>query len=206
MVTYGISKESDYLYTDIGLQPYLFGNFNYSNLTAAYALLTEIGFDHDTLVDSLNSYQGLEYRMQKVFDNNSTIVIRDLAHSPVKAQAALEAVRQNWPDHRIVGIFEIFSSSLKTKSVLSELHGKFEAADQIFIPKVDAVERINKENRATGKEIVAAIGEVATYLPKDELLIEALLEQTENTVFIFMSSGGLRHIPERFLESLQSPK
>lgn len=205
VVTYGNHASADYSISKIKLAPQsLIGAFNKENLTAAYALLCEIGFDPDEVLNALNTFRGLEYRMQKVYESNDLVVVRDLAHSPVKAQAALHAARETWPNHHVIGVFEAFSSSLKTRDILEELSGRFDSADEILVPKVDQVERIAKENRVTGKEITQAIGEKAKYMPKDELLLEHLLAAPKPTVVVFMSSGGIRGIPEEYLEHVHS--
>ncbi len=206
VVTYSCENtQADYVGTQIGLNPKLFGRFNISNLTAAYALLAELGFDKEAVTEGLNTFSGLMHRMQMVFQNDNVVVVRDLAHSPVKAQAALEAVKEKWPGYTCVAVFEIFSSSLKNKAVLDELPGRFDAADTVIIPKVDQVERIAKSERVTGKEIVAAIGPNAMYMPKDEAILEYLDELPAKSVVIFMSSGGLRGIPEKYLERFVIP-
>lgn len=203
VVTYGTTQKTDYPTTSVAISSdYLFGRLNNSNLTASYALLHSIGFEEQKIRDALQTYKGLEYRLQKVYEDNNTIVIRDLAHSPVKAQAALQAIREKWPNHFIVAVFEAFSSSLKTRNILPELSNRFADADAVLIPKVDQVQRIAKDDRITGKEITEAIGDNAIYLPKDETILEYLNELPTSSVVVFMSSGGIRGIPERYINTL----
>jgi UDP-N-acetylmuramate-alanine ligase len=200
VVTYSFANpEADYQATKVPFDTSLLGEFNLSNLTAAYALLCELGFEPAQVLDALDHYHGLVYRMQVLFESDDLVVIRDLAHSPVKAQAALQAIRTKWPHHYVVGVFEIFASSLKSRSILPELSGRFEAATKVIIPKVDQIERIEATQRVTGKEIVAAIGTNAVYMPKDEIILELLTHLPAKSVVLFMSSGGLRGIPEHFL-------
>jgi len=204
VITYSYDRtDADFCATHIPFGAKLFGQFNLSNLTAAYAMLVSLGFDPTKTLEALNQYNGLVYRLQIVHTSPEITVIRDLAHSPVKAEAALQAVRETWPDRHVVGVFEAFASSLKTRDILKELPGRFDAADEILVPKVDQIARIAKENRVTGKEITQAIGEKAVYLPKDELLLEHLLNIPQPAVVIFMSSGGIRGIPEKYIASLK---
>lgn len=200
VITYSMANtQANYSAKTSNLDPTLFGEFNLSNLTAAYALLSELNFDQTELQKSLNSYRGLVYRLQTIWEADDLVLIRDLAHSPVKAQAALKAVRTKWPHHHVVAVFEIFSSSLKNKKVLQELPHRFDAANEVIIPKVDMVARIDKADQVTGKEITNTIGQQARYMPKDEYLLKYLKSVTKPAVIVFMSSGGLRQLPEKLM-------
>jgi len=206
VVTYSlIRREADFVADTISFAPQLLGRFNVSNLTASYAMLVTLGFDSAHVLQSLNSYKGLKQRMTVVHEDESVVVVRDLAHSPIKAKAAISAARETWPDYKIVGVLEIIASSLKSKSVLSKLVGALDDADHIFVPRVRIGEHVDREIVATGKEIVDAIRTTqpnVTYVPKEEELLKQLLAYQKPKVILLMSSGGLSGIETELLQQL----
>lgn len=200
VVTFGFDETgADYTVNDLDITPQIIGSFNRLNLTAAYALLSELGFNQKQIQDSLESYKGLVQRMEVIHKNNEYIVIRDYAHSPLKAAAAISAVREEYPDYYITAVFDIYASSLKNRAVLPELRHRFTEADQVLIPKVNVSRDLERDQAATGKDIVAAIkvGQPNTYYtPKDEAIIEHISLAPKPQVILLMSSGSVAELED----------
>ncbi len=207
VVTYSlVNPHADYVGDELLLNPALLGRFNHANLTAAYAMLAELGFDTERVLHSLNHYRGLKQRMTVLYEDDQTVLVRDLAHSPVKAKAAISAAKEVWPDKKIVAVLEIVATSLKDKSVLTRLHGALDGADQVFIPRVKLGAYMDREKVATGKEIVEAIKETqpnVEYVAKIEDLATKVLKVSGPKVILLMSSGGMNGLDKELLEKLQ---
>jgi len=207
VVTYSHDGSSDIKTIDLNWTPTMLGEFNKDNLTAAYTLLTEIGFDSVQVKAHLESYAGLKQRMEVIYDDAGTVIVRDLAHSPVKAQTVLLSIKQKWPDSTVVGVFDMFSSSLKNPAVLTEFDNRFSAADKLYIPKVSA--KKDADYKVTGKDIVAAISkthEHTMYAPQQDVLIFKLISEPLPCVYVLMSSGGMDGLDERLIDRLKHAK
>jgi UDP-N-acetylmuramate--alanine ligase len=71
----------------------MLGKHNLENAANALTLCKALGLDMPTCIDAIQSFQGIERRLQRHGDR----VIDDFAHSPIKIQAALDAVSDLWP-------------------------------------------------------------------------------------------------------------
>jgi len=203
VVTYSRAGETDYRTKKLSWNGNVIGSFNNDNLTAAYALCAEFGFDHVKVRQALDAYRGLKQRMEIVYEHHKTIVVRDLAHSPVKAQAAISAVLETWPDRNILVVFDMFSSSLKNSSVLAEFDHRFDGASTVYVPKVSITK--TDETRITGKDIVTAISRTfhnVLYAPKQELLLDDLVSRCDSCVYLLLSSGGMNGLSEKLIQRL----
>jgi UDP-N-acetylmuramate--alanine ligase len=131
VVTYGLSKQADYRAEavevsgtksrfrllhqsdDMGLiQLNMPGKHNVQNALAAIAVSMELGADFQDLQTALREFSGVERRFTIRADlppnpgEEPITVIDDYAHHPVEIQATLEAVRQAWPQRRILAVFQ----------------------------------------------------------------------------------------------------
>lgn len=204
VVTYSRDDESDYQTKELLWKANVIGDFNLDNLTAAYALLCELGFDSTEVKKYLELYRGLKQRMEVVYQDDQAIVVRDFAHSPVKAEACIRAAKITWPNHTICAVFEIYSSSLKNASVLTEFDHRFDGATAVYIPKVSITR--TDEYRITGKDIASTIAKTRQqvhYVPQQDRLLAELLNQKKPCVYVLMSSGGMDGFDLRLIHELQ---
>lgn len=206
VITYSlINPHADFVGSEINLSPTILGRFNFANLVAAYALLKSIGFDRQKLIESLNAYKGLQQRMTVLHEDEQTVLVRDYAHSPIKAKAAISGVKETWPNHQLVAILDIFASSLKNKAVLQRLAGSLDKADLVLIPRVILSANRDRASMVTGKEIVEMIKKTqqnVVYIPDTDELISKALESSCPRVILLMSSGGLEEMQDKISKEI----
>lgn len=210
VVTYSYDDPSaNYVATQISLSTQLIGHFNEENIVGAYALLVELGFPASEITQSLASYHGLLQRMTILYQDDDVVVIRDLAHSPVKAKAAVEATAQRWPDRKIVAVFDVYASSLKNKEILNRLPSVFNSADLVLIPQVKLSTNQDRDQLVTGKQIVQAIRSTQPevyYLPRAIQLMKKVMETPTPKVILLMSSGGMAGFDTELVRKLTHSK
>ncbi len=73
------------------------GRHNIENVNNALTLCKALGFDLQKCMAAVRSFQGIERRLERVSDK----VIDDFAHSPIKIEAAIEAVSEIWPEFSV---------------------------------------------------------------------------------------------------------
>jgi UDP-N-acetylmuramate: L-alanyl-gamma-D-glutamyl-meso-diaminopimelate ligase len=118
-------------------------------------------------------------------------VYRDFAHSPSKLKASLEAVKQQFPERRLVACFELHTYSSLNKSFLSEYAGTMDPADikiVYFNPHAIAIKKIEP---ITKEQVRESFGQGITVYDD----IQGLKEQLKgtdwnNTNLLMMSSGN----------------
>ena len=208
VVTYSlVNPHADFVGVHINLNPMIVGRFNLANLVAAYALLTTIGFDSPKLLESLNTYRGLQQRMMVVHEDEQTVLVRDYAHSPIKAKAAISGVKETWPNHNVIAILDIFASSLKNKAVLAKLTGALDGADLVLIPRVTLSANKDRASLVTGKEIMEMIKTTqpnVEYIPDADELVAKAVQLATPRVILMMSSGGLEDIETKISEAVKN--
>ncbi len=86
------------------------GRHNVLNALAAIAVATELGVDDAAVQRGLEHFQGIGRRFQVngevTLDGGSVLLVDDYGHHPREIAATLEAVRQGWPERRLVVAFQ----------------------------------------------------------------------------------------------------
>jgi UDP-N-acetylmuramate: L-alanyl-gamma-D-glutamyl-meso-diaminopimelate ligase len=107
----------------------VFGDHNLLNLHAAYYACKELGLDAETFVQAISNFTGASKRLEKIGENAETIVYRDFAHAPSKVKATIDAVKQQFPNRRLIAVLELHTFSSLNEKFMEEYHGAMDKAD-----------------------------------------------------------------------------
>ena len=124
-ITYGVEAEADYCIENLKISDgayrfdiktpkelvnnvvfYLPGTHNMLNALVAFAMAYEYGFDVDLLKQGLASFTGVKRRFSYKIRREDLIVIDDYAHHPTEINAVYEAVKEMYPEARIMTVFQ----------------------------------------------------------------------------------------------------
>jgi len=130
VITYGVSDDADYRAVDIqqnGLINHFVvkrsggqqdikislrmpGHHNVLNALAAVAVASDEGVDDQAIQHALLEFQGVGRRFQVYGDytipNGQVMFVDDYGHHPSEVEATLQAIREGWPEKRLVMIFQ----------------------------------------------------------------------------------------------------
>lgn len=134
MVTYGFHKQADvraYDFTQTGTQSHfkvkrtgsekdleitlnLPGKHNVQNALAAIAVATEDGVDDKFIQSALMKFEGIgrrfdiygEYELEREAGNIKVGLMDDYGHHPKEVEATIKAMRQSWPERRLVMVYQ----------------------------------------------------------------------------------------------------
>ncbi|MER3456794.1 MAG: UDP-N-acetylmuramate--L-alanine ligase [candidate division GAL15 bacterium] len=109
------------------------GRHNVANATAALAVGLEWAGDFDALREALERFRGVRRRFEVYA--TSPVVVDDYAHNPVKVQAALRAVREAWPNRRVVAVFQPHRYS-RTRTTYLQYADAFADADEVVVTEL----------------------------------------------------------------------
>ena len=145
--TYGFSPDADWKIFDVSYSPgsTLFslihkgdivknikinipGQYNVQNATAAFVVATLLGISPKKVKDGLNSFVGVKRRFEFVGEVGGMLIYDDYAHHPLEIKAVLKAVREWFPDRRVVAVFQPHTYS-RTKALFSQFAMSFKGAD-----------------------------------------------------------------------------
>lgn len=107
----------------------VFGNHNLLNMHAAYFACKEVGISTEVFLRTIASFTGASKRLELLAKNDTTNVYRDFAHAPSKAKATIEAVKQQFPDRKLIAVFELHTFSSLNEKFMSEYKGAMDKAD-----------------------------------------------------------------------------
>ncbi|MBD3329724.1 hypothetical protein GF357_04495 [Candidatus Dojkabacteria bacterium] len=174
----------------------LIGRHNVENCLAAIAMADSVGVAADKIAEGIRTFPGLKRRLEIIGSAKSgAVLIDDFAHSPVKAQATITALKDFYPDKKVIAVYFPRTSLNQNRETLNWYPGAFDGADDVIIPRVDVQASTPRADRVYGIDIVESIAKSqpnVRYIPINENLIKYLKENSdENSIIVFMSSTGI---------------
>ena len=170
----------------------VFGNHNLLNLNAAFLACRELGISPKQFVSSISDFTGASKRLELMGKNKWTNVYRDFAHAPSKVKATIDAVRQQFPERKLMAVLELHTYSSLNEKFLTEYHGSMEKADvPVVFYSAHALELKRLPPLAVEKVTEGFGHDNLTVLNVKEGLERFLRTNSyENTNVLFMSSGN----------------
>ncbi|PIE58541.1 MAG: UDP-N-acetylmuramate--L-alanine ligase [Desulfobulbus propionicus] len=104
------------------------GRHTIYNSLAAIAVGLELEIDFALIVRALEQFQGVERRLQEKGEQQGVLVVDDYGHHPTEIKATLSAIRDGWPDRRLVVAFQPHRYS-RTRGLFQEFTASFHRAD-----------------------------------------------------------------------------
>lgn len=170
----------------------IFGQHNLQNLQAAKLVCLEAGATEGQFYKAIGSFEGAAKRLEPVFANASTRIYKDFAHSPSKLKATTEAVKQQFPDKRVLACMELHTFSSLNAEFLEEYKGSMSQADEALVYFNPHTVAHKKLAEITDEQVGKAFGHppVRVFHDSGALLDDLKSQNLENTVLLMMSSGN----------------
>lgn len=129
-----INKGISYLNTVKGnVELQIFGKHNLSNLAGAITVCEWLGISREEFYKAISSFKGAARRLEYIADYNGSVVYKDFAHSPSKVKASIEAVKEQYPENKLVAIIELHTFSSLNEAFLQEYKDTMQAADEAIV-------------------------------------------------------------------------
>ena len=117
------------------------GRHNVLNSLAAVAVATELGIADAAIQKALANFQGIDRRLQQLGEiqwaGGRALVVDDYGHHPTEVAATLDAVRQGWPERRLVLVFQPHRYS-RTRDLLDDFARTLSDCDVLLVTEVYA--------------------------------------------------------------------
>jgi UDP-N-acetylmuramate: L-alanyl-gamma-D-glutamyl-meso-diaminopimelate ligase len=170
----------------------VFGNHNLLNLHAAYGVCKELKIEDTLFAKAITSFTGASKRLELIAQKNDCNIYRDFAHAPSKVRASIDAVKEQFPDRKLVAILELHTFSSLNVNFMSEYKGAMGKADEAIVfysnhaLELKRMEPLNPESVKKGfeKENLVVLHE------RKELEEQLKKKDCTSTNFLFMSSGN----------------
>lgn len=180
----------------------LSGKHNISNALAVIVAAIELGVDLLSLRTYLAEFSGTARRAQKMGSFRGVDIIDDYAHHPTEIRAALEGMRQRYPDKKLRAVFHPHTFT-RTKALLSEFGTAFGQADEVIVLDIYGSAR-EEQGGISGLEVAQKIRgngvKDVKFIPSLEEA-EAYLRETvtDGDVILLLGAGDVFRIGEALI-------
>jgi UDP-N-acetylmuramate--alanine ligase len=184
------------------------GMFNVYNSLAAVAVARELNLDFATIKEGLQSFSGVQRRLEIKGRVGDITVVDDYGHHPTEIKETLTAIRQIWKD-RLIVVFQPHRFT-RTRALFDEFTKAFRNVDILIINDIypASEEPIAGINSAALCEAIRQTGQPhVKYIPQAEGTIKYLLKtvKAKDTVAT-LGAGSIYKIGEEFLKQLTARK
>lgn len=179
----------------------LFGKHMVMDATAAIIVVKELGLKKDTIEKLLQTFHNAKRRFEEQRVGNS-IIIDDYAHHPTEIKVTLEAVKQKYPNKRLVVVFAPNTYS-RTKDFKNEFIDAFKVADKTYLTEIDC----NREKKEDYPGITSHI--ITDNLKGSEIIsIDTMdkLKDEVSSVVCFMGCAYVDGLIKAYKEVIEKNK
>ncbi|HTT05420.1 MAG TPA: UDP-N-acetylmuramate--L-alanine ligase [Steroidobacteraceae bacterium] len=187
------------------------GTHNVRNALAAIAVASELGVPDAAICRALESFQGIDRRMQHIADvslpgGGTVSIVDDYGHHPTEIAATLEALRQAWPQRRLVLVFQPHRYT-RTRDLLDDFANVLAGVDVLLIAEVYSAGEAQIPN-ADGRAVCRAVrsrGKVEPIFVErlEELAVPLRAVLQGGDVLVMMGAGHIgaiaRDLPARLV-------
>ena len=183
----------------------LAGLHNVYNALAAVTVGLELEIPFTTIAAALQSFTGVQRRLQVRGERRGILVVDDYGHHPTEVRATLAALRDAMPERRLVVLFQPHRYT-RTKALCKEFYTAFHGADLLVLTDIyDAGEKpIAGITSAFLLEGIKQHGQRQAYLipALDDLPAQILPLLAEGDVVLTLGAGNIWTAGPRLLEKL----
>jgi len=184
-ITYLITKKGD-----VPLK--IFGEHNLQNMNAARMACRQIGVTDEQFYSVISEFPGASNRLQKIGETSTSVAYKDFAHSPSKLKATVKAVKQQYPDRKLVACMELHTFSSLTEDFLPQYADCMKEADIAFVYYNPEVIQHKHLKEIQPEQVISAFGgDNLTVFTDSEALQQKLRELNyDNSALLLMTSGN----------------
>lgn len=170
----------------------VFGRHNLSNLAGAKWICQQMGVDEAEFYEAMATFTGADKRLQLLAKGPKGYVFKDFAHSPSKVRATTDAVKEQFPGHRVLACLELHTYSSLNAGFLKHYSNCLDAADAalaFYVPESLAIKGLDP---ISPEDIREAFGrpDLEVFTHTNALQDHLSSMPLEQTVVLLMSSGN----------------
>ncbi len=170
----------------------VFGNHNLMNMLAAYFACKELGVNAADFLKAISGFRGASKRLELMASNEGTNVYRDFAHAPSKVKATIEAVKQQYPERKLMAVLELHTYSSLNEAFMNEYNGAMDKADEAVVFYSKHALELKRMPELPAEKVVAGFQKQGLLvITNKESLAQWLEKQSyHQTNLVLMSSGN----------------
>lgn len=183
--TYIIYKGKEYLIQ-------VFGKHNLMNMYAAMLATEKVGISNEDFLASMQSFKGASKRLELVKKTDSVSVYKDFAHSPSKLKATIEAVKDWFPNRKLVACMELHTFSSLTSEFLQQYKGTMDKADVSMVYYNKHAIELKRLPDLNKQDVYEAFNkqDLKVYTDVKDMLTDLHKIEMKDVCILMMSSGN----------------
>lgn len=186
------------------------GAMNAMNAVMCYGVSEALGLSMAKTLAALTSFRGIWRRLEKIDEKEGMTVFSDYGHHPTAVTKTLEAVKEFYPDRRLVLCFQPHHRN-RTKHLFLEFVPSFDLADELMLVEIyDVAGRDQSEdNDISSQDLCDAIRhhdadrgvKREVQFAKDGAVALQQLQQLKRSgdVIVIMGAGSIYTIAKQVL-------
>ncbi|MGV7105284.1 UDP-N-acetylmuramate--L-alanine ligase [Flavobacterium sp. U410] len=190
---YLVENGTTLLETPDGAMPIeVFGAHNLNNLAGAKWICQCMGVDEAEFYEAIATFKGASKRLEKIAESSNKVAYKDFAHSPSKVSATTKAVKDQYPDRKLVACLELHTYSSLNAEFLKQYKGALDAADVAVVFYSPDVVKIKQLEEVTYDQIANSFerNDLIIYTNPTEFKDFLFSQNLDNSALLLMSSGN----------------
>jgi len=182
-----------WLETPEGLIPIeIFGEHNLNNLAGAKWICQCMGVDENDFYEAIATFKGASKRLEKIAESNHKVAYKDFAHSPSKVSATTRALKQQYPERKLIACLELHTYSSLNINFLKEYKGALDAADVAVVFYSPDALKIKRLEEITAEQIGLSFEreDLIIYTQPEDFRKFLFNQNFDDSSLLLMSSGN----------------
>ena len=170
----------------------VFGRHNMINMNAAMLACESLGINRDSFLETMQSFKGAAKRLELLASNDTKAIYTDFAHSPSKLKATIEAVKEQYPNRKLVACMELHTFSSLSKNFLEQYKGCMNKADKALVYYNHHAIELKRLEDLSVELVEKAFDKEGLKVTTDSSEFVQFVKQNaeDNTNILIMSSGN----------------
>ena len=170
----------------------IFGAHNMNNLAGAKWICQNMAIDEDEFYEAIASFKGASKRLEKIGESATSIAYKDFAHSPSKVKATTTAVKNQFPNRKLIACLELHTYSSLNPEFIKQYKGALDHADEAVVFYSPEALKIKKMAPISADTIQEAFGKtnLTVFTSPSDFKAFIFNQQYQNTALLLMSSGN----------------
>ena len=202
---YKVQDGTTFLETEEGSMPVeIFGKHNLNNLAGAKWICQQMGIDENDFYEAISTFQGASKRLEKIAETKKSIAYKDFAHSPSKVLATTNALKNQYPNRKLIACLELHTYSSLNPEFLKEYKGALDAADVAVVFYSPHAVEIKKLKTISSEQIANAFQRENLIIYTNPIAFKTFLfsQEFNDTSLLLMSSGDYGGLDFKELKNL----
>ena len=168
------------------LPDHMIGYHNYLNATAAIAVCCQLKININKQIKSLETFQGVQKRMEYIGRINGTKIYDDFAHHPTAIKSSIEGIISKYKNQKLLTIFLPNSNSMNLGTHDSKLLSSLnKSKDVLIVTKSKRLKKLVENNIKIS--VIESKSQIGHYLQNNNKYDNILILSNKNTEDIIKS-------------------